>query len=92
MWHARCSCYVFKVCLFLDIFGISDGVIGAEIDGFNYQPDFSPNGVFSTDAVHPNPKGQAIIANEIIAVINASFDAGIPKIDIVPFRTVLAAQ
>lgn len=78
--------------LFLDIFGISDGVIGAVIDGFNYQPDFSPNGVFSTDAVHPNPKGHAIIANEIIGVINGSFDAGIPKIDIVPFRTVLAAQ
>ena len=78
--------------LFLDIFGISDGVIGAVVDGFNYQPDFSPNGVFSTDAVHPNPKGHAIIANEIIDVINASFDASIPKIDIVPFRTVLAAQ
>ena len=78
--------------LFLDIFGASDGVIGVEIDGFNYQPDFSPNGLFSTDAVHPNPKGHAIIANEIIAVINASFDASIPKIDIVPFRTVIAAQ
>ena len=78
--------------LFLDIFGASDGIIGAEIDGFNYQPDFTPNGVFSTDAVHPNPKGHAIIANEIIAVINASFGANVPKIDIVPFRTVLAAQ
>ncbi len=78
--------------VFLDIFGISDGVIGAEIDGFNYRPDFTPNGIFSTDAVHPNPKGQAILANEIIGVINASFGAEIPKIDIVPFRTVLAAQ
>ena len=78
--------------LFMDIFGASDGVPGAVIDGFNYQPDFSPNGVFSTDAVHPNPKGHAIIANEIIAVINASFNANIPKIDIVPFRTVIASQ
>ena len=78
--------------IFLDIFGASDGVPGAVVDGFNYQPDFTPNGLFSTDAVHPNPKGHAIIANEIIDVINGSFSANIPKIDIVPFRTVLAAQ
>lgn len=78
--------------VFWDLLGISDGVPGAEIDGFNYQPDFTPNGLFSTDAVHPNPKGHAVIANEIIAVINTSFNASIPKIDIVPFRTVLAAQ
>ncbi|MDN5214240.1 hypothetical protein QQ020_19335 [Fulvivirgaceae bacterium BMA12] len=78
--------------VFFDLFGLSDGVIGAEIEGFNYQPDFSPNGLFSTDAVHPNPKGQAILANEIIGVINAAFGAEIPKVDIVPFRTVLVAQ
>ena len=78
--------------IFLDIFGASDGVPGAVVDGFNYQPDFTPNGLFSTDAGHPNPKGHAIIANEIIDVINGSFSANIPKIDIVPFRTVLAAQ
>lgn len=77
---------------FFDLFGLSDGVIGIVIDGVNYQPDFSPNGLFSTDAVHPNPKGHAIVANEVIGVINQAFGANIPKVDIVPFRTVLIAQ
>ncbi len=77
---------------FFDLFGLSDGVIGVEVDGFNYQPDFSPNGVFSTDGIHPNPKGHAIVANEVIKVINTTFGATVPSVDIVPFRTVLAAQ
>ncbi len=77
---------------FFDLFGISDGAIGVEIGGFNYQPDFTPNGLFSTDAIHPNPKGHAVVANEVIKVINATFGASVPQVDIVPFRTVLAAQ
>jgi lysophospholipase L1-like esterase len=69
----------------------ADGVQGIIVDGVNLRPDFSPNGIISTDGVHPNPKGYALLANEIIRVINESFGAEIPLIDITPFRTVVVA-
>lgn len=67
----------------------ADGVAGYEIQGFNLAPDFSPNGIYSTDGIHPNPKGSALIANEVVQVINDSFGADIPDVDIAPYRTVL---
>jgi phospholipase/lecithinase/hemolysin len=69
----------------------ADGVSGIVVGGVNLQPDFSPNGIISTDGVHPNPKGHALVANEIIRAINASFGADIPEIDVTPFRTIVAA-
>jgi len=69
----------------------ADGIQGIIVDGVNLSPDFSPNGIISTDGVHPNPKGYALVANEIIRVINESFGAEIPLIDITPFRTVVIA-
>lgn len=69
----------------------ADGVRGIMVDGVNLQPDFSPNGIISTDGIHPNPKGHALIANEIVHVINEAFDADIPPVDTTPFRTVIVA-
>jgi hypothetical protein len=62
--------------------GRADGVKGLNVGGFQLQPDFSPNGVFSTDAVHPNARGHAIIANLIIDAINDRWGASIPKVDV----------
>lgn len=67
---------------FLDIFGLSDGELGVRINGTLLQPDFSPNGVFSTDGVHPNQRGNAILANEFIKEIENTFDASIPEVDV----------
>ncbi len=69
----------------------ADGVRGMVVDGVNLQPDFSPNGIISTDGIHPNPKGHALIANEVIKVIESAFDADIPLVDTTPFRTVIVA-
>lgn len=69
----------------------ADGVPGILVGGVNLQPDFSPNGIISTDGIHPNPKGHALIANEIIEAMNESFEADIPLIDVTPFRTVIVA-
>jgi len=55
---------------------------GYEVGGQKLTPDFSPNGIFSVDAVHPNPRGHGIIANEIIKVINEKFGATLPLIDV----------
>ncbi len=66
---------------------------GYTIDnGFTYSPDFRPNGIFSTDGIHPNPAGHAILANEIMAVIEANFNAELPRYDVSEFSTVLSAQ
>jgi len=34
--------------------------------------------LFSLDGVHPNPRGYAVIANEIIKVINSHYNANLP--------------
>lgn len=69
----------------------ADGVRGIVVDGVNLQPDFSPNGIISTDGIYPNPKGHALVANEVIKVVNSAFGADIPPIDTTPFRTVIVA-
>lgn len=63
--------------------GSADGVKGLSVGGFQLQPDFSPNGVISTDAVHPNARGHAIISNLVIDAINARWGASIPKVDVI---------
>ncbi len=62
---------------------------GIEAGGFNYSPDFSPNGVFSTDGIHPNPVGHAILANNIMELIESSFGSELPAYDVTEFTTVL---
>lgn len=41
----------------------------------------APGGYFSTDGVHPNPRGQAVIANAFIKAINAKFGSTLPPVD-----------
>ncbi len=44
--------------------------------------EFVTGGLFSLDGVHPSSRGQAIIANEFISVINQKFGANIPQIQV----------
>jgi len=68
---------------FADLLGLSDGdEPGIEIEGTMLQPDFSPNGVFSTDGIHPNPRGTALLANEFIRSIEETFGAEIPEVEV----------
>ncbi len=73
---------------FADLFGLSDGELGIRIGTTLLQPDFSPNGVFSTDGVHPNQRGNAILANEFIRVIENTFGASIPDVDVLSLPSV----
>ncbi len=73
---------------FTDLFGLSDGEVGITVNGVDLQPDFSPNGVMSTDGIHPNIRGGAIIANDIIGVINDAFSADIPEVDVLNLPSV----
>ena len=67
----------------------ADGAIGIRVDGATLFPSFLPDGIFSTDGIHPNPKGHAVVAKEVVNVINEAFGATIPTIDTNPYRTIL---
>ncbi|WP_420582628.1 hypothetical protein [Reichenbachiella sp.] len=59
------------------------GYSSAETGGYKLSPDFTPNGMFANDGVHLNPRGAAIMANEIIkkmnsAVADGGYGTGIP--------------
>ena len=45
-------------------------------------------GAFSLDGVHPSPRGYAFTANTIIDVINTTYNASVPKVDIGTYGTV----
>jgi lysophospholipase L1-like esterase len=73
----------------------ADGVLGYMSGGINLVPLSLTqaelyNSVFSTDFVHPNPRGQALIANEIIKVLNAKYGATIPTVDPLAFEPIYA--
>ncbi|OEK00523.1 hypothetical protein BFP97_02935 [Roseivirga sp. 4D4] len=70
----------------------ADGELGIRVDGVNLAPDFSPNGIFSTDGIHPNPRGYAIIANLVIDALNASKGSSIPRINVLALRGVLTTD
>lgn len=74
---------------FCDIFGFTDGVPGITVEGMDLAPDFTPNGIFSTDGVHLNPRGSAIFGNEWIEAINVKFGANIPLINVTNLPSVV---
>lgn len=73
----------------------ADGVLGFMSGGISLVPLSLTqaelyNSVFSTDFVHPNPRGQALLANEIIKVLNAKYGATIPTVDPLAFEPIYA--
>lgn len=70
----------------------ADGELGIIVQGISLAPDFSPNGVYSTDGVHPNPRGAALFGNEIIGVLNSAKGASIPSIDVLALRGILSTN
>ncbi|PIQ48414.1 MAG: hypothetical protein COW03_10335 [Cytophagales bacterium CG12_big_fil_rev_8_21_14_0_65_40_12] len=67
----------------------ADGTLGISIEGKTLAPDFGPNGVFSVDGIHPNPRGSAIIANLIIEKMNATYGSTIPTVGVLAKRGIL---
>ncbi len=74
---------------FFDMLGLSDGVPGITVEGVNLEPDFSPNGILSTDGLHVNPKGAAILANEVLGVIEDNFGAVLPSVNVTNLPSVV---
>ena len=61
---------------------------GLIINGVSNSAAFVAGNLFSLDGVHPTPRGYAVVANEMIKVINAKYDAHIPGIDATTYRGV----
>ena len=49
---------------------------------------FGSGGAFSLDGVHPTERGYAVIANDVMGVIEDTFGATIPRVDPGSYRTV----
>ena len=68
----------------------ADGVQGRDVNGINLVPiSFESttlfNSVFSTDFIHPNPRGNALIVNEIIEVLNSQLGSEISVVNPLDF-------
>ena len=57
-------------------------VSGLTFDGIKLSATFVTGGLFSLDGVHPNPRGQAVMANYFIDAINGKYGSSIPKVNI----------
>ncbi len=60
---------------------------GILVGGIELGPAFLTGGIFSYDGVHPQRLGYAIVANEMIKVINAAYGTKVPQVDLRPFLT-----
>lgn len=62
---------------------------GMVFDGVKFNTNFITGGLFSTDGVHLNPRGNALTANYFIQSINAKYGCSIPQADITKFKGVI---
>ncbi|MEO2062359.1 MAG: G-D-S-L family lipolytic protein [Christiangramia sp.] len=68
------------------------GNSGISMDGVSVNSTFVTGGAFSLDGVHLTPRGYAVIANAIIAEINETYDASVPRANIGEYPTVTLDQ
>ncbi len=59
---------------------------GVSANGFTVTSVFITGGGFSTDGVHPSPRGYALIANKFIEAINLKYGSNIKGVDIGNYR------
>lgn len=54
-------------------------------DGFKIDPSFPKGNFFSQDGIYPSAIGQAVIANEVIKVMNRAYKTNIPLINLTQY-------
>ncbi len=62
---------------------------GFVYNGVKLNAEYISGGAFSVDAVHPNPRGYALVANEFIRVINAKYNASIPDVEVTKYPGII---
>lgn len=55
---------------------------GYAYNGIKYTTDYITGGAFSLDGIHPNHRGYALLANEIIKSINDFYKSTMPLLDV----------
>lgn len=61
---------------------------GVITNGIPNTAAFVSGNLFSLDGVHPTPRGYALIANEMIKTINATYGASVPQLNAAAYRGV----
>jgi hypothetical protein len=56
------------------------------IDGITFSRAFIQGGTFGLDGIHPNARGYAVVANQIIDVINKTYNSTLPQVDVTKFK------
>lgn len=59
---------------------------GISANGFTVSSSFIVGGGFSTDGVHPSPRGYAVIANKFIEAINLKYGSNMKGVDLGNYR------
>jgi lysophospholipase L1-like esterase len=62
---------------------------GIIFNGVTFTPTFVSGGAFSLDGIHLTPRGYALVANEIIRKINATYHSSISYIDVNRYNGIL---
>ena len=65
---------------------------GISFDGGTITSTFATGGAFSLDGIHLTPRGNAVIANEIIKTINETYNADVPNVNPGAYGTVTASN
>jgi lysophospholipase L1-like esterase len=79
----------------VDVHGLVSDIAegGLVVDGETLTTEFLTGGLFSLDGIHPTCKGQGIVANALIDVLDARYGLSIPRVSIagLPGVTLTAA-
>ncbi len=67
---------------------LKDLTSGVSINDAVYTSAFASGGIFSLDGIHLTPRGNAIIANEMIEEINSTYSSTLQPVDIERFGTI----
>ncbi len=62
---------------------------GISYDGISLNAQFVTGGAFSLDGIHLNPIGNALLANQFIQAINATYGSTIPQVDATKYRGII---
>jgi hypothetical protein len=65
---------------------------GISFDGGILTSTFVTGGAFSLDGVHLTPRGYALVANETINEINATYGSNLPTVNLGDYRTIVASD
>lgn len=59
---------------------------GAIFNGVTLTPDMGRSGIFSADGINLNQRGNALLANQVIQLLNIKFSLNIPLADVNEFK------